>query len=81
VTCVINFAEYRSEMLLGRFRNANWFIGTTRNEQGMYFIRPVSRCLPRAGMFSGVYGKEIVEDDEVQLGVFDDSHLRSEGLK
>jgi hypothetical protein len=32
-------------------------------------------------MFSGVYGKEIVEDDEVQLGVFDDSHLRSEGLK
>ncbi|KAJ6179393.1 hypothetical protein N7519_009854, partial [Penicillium mononematosum] len=61
VTCVINLAEYRSEILRGRFRNANW-------------------CLPQAGRFSGAYGKKIVEDDEVQKGVFDDSQLRSEEL-
>jgi hypothetical protein len=47
----------------------------------MYFIRPASRCFPRAGRFSGAYGKEIVEDDKVQKGVFDDSHLRSDELK
>lgn len=75
------FAEYRFEMLEERFRDFNRLMRDRKRARRPFDTIGLKRFIKEQIEFLHHMDKEIVEDDKVQMGVVDDSHLISEDLK
>lgn len=75
------FAEYRFEMLQDRFRDANKFMRDQKRARPRFDTYRLKQFIREQIEFSRHMDREIVEDEKVKKGVFDDSHLISEDLK
>lgn len=75
------FAEYRFEMLQDRFQDANRFMRDQKRARRQFDTARLKNFIREQIDFLEHMDKEIVENDKVQKGVVDDSHLVSEELK
>ncbi|GAD96394.1 conserved hypothetical protein [Paecilomyces variotii No. 5] len=75
------FTEYRFEMLQDRFRDMNRLARDRHRAHRPFDTRGVKRFIREQIEFLQHMEKEIVDEDKVQKGIFDDSHLISEDLK
>ncbi|KAJ5610431.1 hypothetical protein N7510_007150 [Penicillium lagena] len=75
------FAEYRFEMLRNRLQDANNFMRDQKQAQRRFDTSNLKQFIRAQIDFLEHMDREIVEDDKVQKGVVDDSHLVSEDLK
>lgn len=75
------FTEYRFEMLQDRFRDMNRLARDRHRARRPFDTRGVKRFIREQIEFLQHMEREIVDEDKVQKGIFDDSHLISEDLK
>lgn len=75
------FTEYRFELLGERLRDVNRLMRDQQRARRTFDTRAAKNFIREQIDFLEHMDKEIVEDEKVIKGVFDDSHLISEELK
>jgi hypothetical protein len=75
------FAEYRFEILQDRFRAMNKSMALQKRARRGFATKAVKSFIREQIAFLEHMEKEMVDDDQVQPGIFDDTHLVSEDLK
>ncbi|RAH56986.1 hypothetical protein BO85DRAFT_373159 [Aspergillus piperis CBS 112811] len=75
------FTEYRFELLSERLRDVNRLMRDQQRARRTFDTRAAKNFIREQINFLEHMDKEIVEDEKVIKGVFDDSHLISEDLK
>lgn len=70
--------EYRCEVIQDRFRDANRLMWDQKRARRSFDLVSLMESLRKQIDFLEHMDKEILDDDKVQKGMLDDSHLRSE---